>query len=516
MQTFAKPIIEAHFFGLDDTAPAEELPPGYFTKIDNAICSDGEVAKVNGSTAINASIASQPFNGLVAFEKVSSASKWLVVSINGASNAQLYQSTGGNFSAIGSANLTNSLPVWFEVANDILFGFNGTEEVDWDGTTVTNNRSGVPLAFYAEWFHNYLFVGNTQANPNRLFWSALGDPTDWSGVATQFIDVNPGDSDQIMGLAPFQDELLVFKKNTIWSITGFSGTSFSSTTAAAQNTNGRIFGYGTVAPFSIVPVGNEIYFLSMLGSTPVIRSLRKTISAVTLGGGVISGTIDGTLSTITLANLSQARGSFDGRYCYWSIPVNASAVNNKIIVLDTWEINAQKGRYPFTTMSSKNASFLTTSTIPGYSTTYFTDSSLTSGLVFKFDSSVHTDNGVAIIMDVRTRDYYLEPSRKSKWKYLYVTHETGSAANLAINARVDDPVNFTNQQNLSLIGNSPGFGSFIFGTSVFGGQGVNTDRITFLQLIGHYLGLQYKDTTVNAVVIHKWEIYGRPKGLRGD
>lgn len=515
MQTFAKPIMENRFHGLMDSVPAEQVPPGYFSKLDNAFCSDSKVAKVFGSSTIAASIAAQPFNGMAAFEKISSSNKWLVVSINGVSNAQLYQWSGsGNFGAIGSANLTNSLPVWFETANDILFGLNGTEVVDWDGTTVTKNRATVPLGFYARWFHNYLFVAKTQSQPNRLFWSNLGDPTTFTGA--NFVDVNPGDSDQILSLAAIQDELLIFKRNTIWSITGYSGTTFSATTIAAQNTNGRIFGYGTIAPFSVVPVGNEVYFFSMLGATPVIRSLRKTINAVTLGGGVISDHIKGTMGNINLSRLAQIEGQFDGRYVYWAVPSGSSVLNNQMICLDTWEIDSKKNIYPFSTMSSKASSHMASSTIPGFSTIYFADASLTSGLVFKFDTSLFTDNSVNITMDVRTRDYFYDPSRKSKWKYLYTTYGTGSAANVAVNARIDDAINFTNQDNISMQGGSPGLGMFILGSSILGGAGVTTERTTFKQLLGHYLGLQYKDTTANAVSIHKWEIYGRPKGLRNS
>ena len=188
-QSWSRPIVENQFHGLMDNFPAEELPPGFFTKIDNAFCSDRQIAKVFGSTAINTAIATKPFNGMTAFEILSSGSKWLVVSINGASNAQLYQSTGGAFSAIGSANLTNSKPVWFETANNILFGFNGSEVVTWDGTTVTKNLTTVPLGFYAKWFHNYLFVANVTSFPNRLYWSGLGSPTNIGvGVKSMFAD----------------------------------------------------------------------------------------------------------------------------------------------------------------------------------------------------------------------------------------------------------------------------------------------------------------------------------------
>jgi len=605
-QNWSKPLVESAFHGLKDSVPPEEVGPGFFTKIDNALCSDSEIDKVTGSTAINTSIASQLFNGLTSFEILSSGSKYLVVSLNGASNARLYESTGSNFTAIGSSNLTNNKPVWFETADNILFGFNGSEVVTWDGTTVAKNPTSVPIGFYAKYFHNYLFVANVTGLPNRLYWSGLGNPTQFaggistftigsggggyavgdvvtvapssngsgtggtlvvttvstgavtglslltegsgyavangygttdsnsSGTATgsgltinitaidtstvsNFVDINPGDGDQIMGLSTIQDELLVFKRNTIWSITGYSGISFTSTTAAAQNTNGRIFGYGTVAPRSIIPVGNDVYFFSMLGSTPVIRSLTKTINAVTLGGGIISENINQTFENITLSALSGIVGAFDGRYCYWAIPTGGSSTNNQIIVMDTWEISTSKGitTYPFTTMSGKNAQYFTTSTIPGTTTVYFADAA-NSGLVFKFDSSVYTDNGNPITMDVRTRDYFHEPSHKSKWKYLYTTYSSGTTAMIDVNYKLDQAVDYNSLDIINTMGNSPGLGEFILGESTLGGAGTSTQRSTFPSVTAHYMGLQFYESSDNAVTIHHWDLIGKPRSLRSS
>ena len=605
MQSLAKPITEAAFHGIMDNVPPEDVPPGFFTKLDNVFCSDSQITKVFGSTAINTAIATKPFNGLTAFEILSSGDKWLVTSINGASNAQLYYSTGGNCTAIGSANLTNSKPVWFETAANVLFGFNGSEVVTWDGTTVTKNPTAIPIGLSAEYFHNYLFVANTSGEVNRLYWSALGNPTQFAGgidtytidaagggyavgdvitvspqvngsgingtfvvttingsggvtgltlltegsgyavangylttdsnatdtatgagctinitaidttTVSNYIDINPGDGDEILGLSVIQDELLVFKRNTIWAITGFSGISFSSTTAAAENTNGRIFGYGCVSGFSIVPVGNDVYYFSMLGATPVIRSLTKTINAVTLDGGVISNNIKTTLSNITIGSLSGIVGSFDGRYCYWSIPTGGSSTNNQIIAMDTWEITTSKGvtTYPFTTMSGKNASYFAASTIPGNTDIYFTDAA-SSGLVFKFDTSVYTNNGTNITMTVQTRDYFSDFARKTKWKYLYTTYQSGNAAMIGVNAKIDQGATYATIDTISAVGNSPGLGSFILGTSALGGATTSTQRSTFPSYTCHYLNIQYLETSANAVTIHHWELYGKPRGLR--
>lgn len=432
--------------------------------------------------------------------------------------ADLYAYGGSSWTAIGANNLTNNKTMYFESAADKIFGFNGVEEVDYDGSTVTRNRATLPLGYYPKWFHNYLFVAATDTYPNRLFWSDLGTPTTFT--AANYVDVNPGDSDKCTGLGVLQDELFFFKQNTIWSITGWSGASFSATTIATQNTNARLLGYGCVAPESIVSTGNDIYFLSFLGQTPVIRSLKKTQLAQTLGGGVISNDISVMMGTITASGLGGVCGIYDGRYAMWSLPLSSSNFNNRIICLDTWEITTVNGKtiYPWTTMTGKNAGHFAISTISGKQAVYFSDAASV-GSVYKIDTSVVTDNQLEIIMDVRTRDFVLDPSKKSKWKYVYITYETGTAASLDINARVDSPPAYTNQTSISLAGNSPGLGptgNFTLGVSQLGGADISTTRVILKHITGHRLGLQFYEDSVNDAAIHYYSIYGKLKGLRNN
>lgn len=521
-QTFNIPeTTEIQFLGYDDKDAIHLLPKGYFTKAENVFVTDNAITKVPGSSVIASAIAEQPFNGFTSFERYAASTKYLVANINGASNAQLYSWNGsGNFTGIGSANLTNDKPMNFTIATDLLFGFNGVEEVDWDGTTYTKNRSGVPLGYYAAWFHGYLWVANTASYPNRIFWSDLGAPTTFTG--SNYVDVNAGDSDQITALSMIQDELLVFKRNTIWSIAGWAATSFTSTSLTSSNLNARIFGYGATGQNGVVSVGNDVYYFSMLGNVPVIRSLKKTINAVTLAGGVVSDSIEGTLADITLSALSKITSSFDGRYIYWAIPTNSSTTNNKIIALDTWKMNSKKGIYPFTTMVGKNASFFANSTISGgTSTVFFTDAPST-GKVFKFNPSLYTDDGNDIAIDVISRGYMGHPSRKTHWKYLYIKYKQGVDSTLRVYSKFDSATDWTEQfgangQAIDLNGTSPGLGptgNFTLGVSTLGGATLGYNRINFAQQIGRIFQIRYTESSSSPVTIYEYSLYGNVKGLR--
>lgn len=517
MQSFNIPeTTEIQFLGYNDKDAIHLLPKGYFVKADNVFVTDNKITKVTGSSTIASAIAAQPFNGFASFERYAASTKYLVVNINGASNAQLYSWNGsGNFTSIGTANLTNSKPMNFAIANDLIFGFNGVEEVDWDGTTYTKNRSGVPLGYYGCWFHGYLWVANTAGYPNRVFWSDLGTPTTFTG--TNYVDVNAGDSDQITGLSMIQDELLVFKRNTIWSIAGWAATSFSSTNLTSSNLNARIFGYGATGQNGIVSVGNDVYYFSMLGNVPVIRSLKKTINAVTLAGGVVSDSIKGTLADVTLSALGKIISSFDGRYIYWAIPTASSTTNNKIIALDTWKMNSKKGIYPFTTMTGKNASFFANSTISGgTSTVFFTDAAST-GKVFKFNPSLYTDDGNNIAINVISRGYMGHPSRKTHWKYMYLKHDQGVNSTLNVKSKFDSAVDWTLQKAIDLNGTSPGLGptgTFTLGTSTLGGATIGYNRVNFAQQIGRIFQTQFTETSSSPVTIYEYTLMGNVKGLR--
>jgi hypothetical protein len=487
---------------------------------DNCFISDNKIKKTTGSSAICTQIAAYPFNGLVSFEKISAAAKWLIVNLNGASNASIYSSTGGNFTKIsGASTFTNNARMYFEIANNYVFGFNTYEQFDWDGTTFTKNRSGVPIGGFSTWFHNFLFVAGNTSNPNRLYFSNLGDPTTFTGA--NYVDINPGDSDSCTGMGMLQDELFFFKRNSIWSITGWSGTTFAATTVATENTNVRLFGYGCVAPGSIVSVGNDIYFLSFLSGSPQIRSLKKTQYAATLGGGIISYDITGTMSTVNRNYMGNTVGAFDGRYCYWAITTGSSTTNNKIICLDTWGIRKVKGIniYPWVSMSSKNIAFMDKSSLSGSDIIYYATTNPTSGLVYKFDSSVYTDEGNPITMTVIPRSYMLDPSRKSKWKYLYLKYDTGVPSTLNIYSRVDRTVNYALQNSISLEGNSPGLGltgTFTLGVSVLGGAQVLSSRTNFAQMVGKIFDVKFVETSGSSCGLYEFSLYGNPKGLRAN
>lgn len=606
MQFSSRPIIENTFLGYNDTLPPQNLLPGEFAAAVNVRVADNKIVKAMGTTAIAPQVVNEAANGLAELEIISSGTKFIVASFNGASSASWYSWAGsGSFSLIsGSTGMTNNKPTYFETANNILYGFTGSECASWTGSVFAKNPATVPIGLYPAWFHNYLFVAHTTANPNRLYWSKLGDPTVFggslntvvinnagsnyvagdiltitggggsggtitvtevstgaitglivntggggyatttgaattggsgsgatvniTGINQDFIDINPGDGDAIMGLGVLNDELFVFKKNTIWSITGFSGATFAVTTAAAENTNNRIYGYGCIAPGSIVATGDDIYFMSFVGNVPHIRSLTKTTFATTVEGGIITANITGTMSQISLSAVATAQGIYDGRYIKWSFSTSNAQLPDTTIELDTYNIRKMKTRmiYPFVTRTGIHPQFYITSTISGTAVVYFIDwfntSPYTQGYVYKFDPTVSTDNvlGNEIAIDVITRNFMPDPARKQHWKYVYLKYDTGEIATITVNGAVDNNA-------LSLMGNislnttgAVGLDSFRLDNSVIGvlGGGNNTasTRVNLANMVGKMARFEFTSSGNTPIGIYDYETYMIPKGLRGD
>lgn len=505
---------EKFFVGMNDRLPSHELPPGVFQLLDNVLIADNKIVKRPGNTGSTAIAGSQTMLGGTTFER-SNGTKSQIICLNGASNAQLYESTNGvTFSAIGTANLTKDAPMNFVQASDRILGFNGTDVVDYDGTTVTKNRAGVPLGKFGFWFHNYLFVAGVTGNTSRLYWSDLGTPTTFT--SSNFIDINANDGDSITGINTINDELMVFKNNSVWSIGGWSGATFNATTIAGQNTTARLFGFGTPSHRSIVAAGKNLYYLSFVGGIPHIRMLERTVYGNVIDAGVVSYEMEGTLNGVNKSQLAKVAGIYDGKYCYWAFPNGSNTTNNLVVIVwhDKLYQTAQGQMRSWIKWSSgltPDTFFL--STISGRAKVYWTDAS-TSGKVFVIDTSVYTDNGTAIVSEVRSRDYMGDPTRKTKWKYVPVKYNTDSAGTLAVNARIDQGTNFTNQRNISLAGSSPGLGSFILGTSLLGGAATVRTPVTLQQLTGTLLGLQFKESTANGMTLYDYQVLGNRKGFR--
>lgn len=128
--------------------------------------------------------------------------------------------SGGAWTDItGSTSFAAANNVWMAALNNILvIGGDGATPLQWPGTGNCTNLSAAPNGCVCGVsVNNYLFMANNTANPARLQWSAIQDPTTWP--VGNFVDVLIEDVATkpfgIQAIFPFGEDILIFKTNSV-------------------------------------------------------------------------------------------------------------------------------------------------------------------------------------------------------------------------------------------------------------------------------------------------------------
>lgn len=134
---------------------------------------------------------------------------------------------------------------------------NGTNAMQtWNGgggDFGTTNAVGAPVAKFIENFRSRAWGANTSSYPSRVYYSSTPSGTPlaitWTGTGTGYIDISPGDGEDITGIKKFARSLLVFKNNFIYPINSINDT----------EPDPQIF-VGTYSQESIVLGKDGVYF----------------------------------------------------------------------------------------------------------------------------------------------------------------------------------------------------------------------------------------------------------------
>ena len=180
---------------------------------------------------------------------VSGASSWVVAQVG----ANLKSTTGGAWTtlltaasaAVGSATAV-CRPTVFNNTNYIVRGnasvvaFTGPSTVTTMAAAFNSNMlsptsGNVPRAKTIASHNGYMWVANTFESgtqyPSRIRWSHPNSAENWR--SEDYIDIDIGkDGDQITGLVPAGDHLLVFKRDSTYAIYGYDYNTFSVVTVS--------------------------------------------------------------------------------------------------------------------------------------------------------------------------------------------------------------------------------------------------------------------------------------------
>ena len=475
--------------GLNDTASSYEIARNEASVLRNwDITYQGQLRRRDGLTLMGASISANPITGLAPFIRNSGSDLLATEATN------LYFVAGSSWTQIAN-NLTNTagLSFWMENVQSLGKIFIGNEDntlKSWDRASTTLNTcltdlgAAVPHGNVQRWFQNYMFAMNNvnvsgTKYPNRIYISALGDPTTWT-TGTDYIDV-PGDGRVITAIAAgattASDTLLIFKERAILVLTGYGISTWKITTS-----NNATFGVdtelGCVAPRGVVRVGDEIWFID---SQAQIRKLSRTLYGTFTDGGIVSSKIRNTLAGLNQSQLALTSAWYHANKVYFAFPNGTDTHNSLVCVFDTIAAARSQGE-AWTTYTGWTPSMFCGTISSGQPTLYLGDG--TTGNIYKHTGS--DDNGTAI--DARwdgKDDYFDKPEHYKRYKFGYIRATSGST-NSSVNTYGSvDGGPFAQFESISLMASGSHLGptgSFLLGPTggaTLGGSTTNTQKFFF-------------------------------------
>lgn len=495
---FASVQREIGFIGYNDTLAPEFLPPGMLADALNCFMRSQQIVKRNGYTIIGDDLGS---NGCQGLKGVRFASGTTIM--YGVFNGTIYLWTGsGSWTAsTGSYTLSTTAQIWIEVANNAVYFFDGTNVVvKHDGATATT-VAAIPIGTKALWFHNQLHVIGMSGNPNRLQSSEIGNPEVFAGGNSSSLDVNPNDGDFIVDLNILKDELIIFKRNRIWSMTGFGSSALT-----LNDLSERQSGFGGISIRGSVNTGNDVIYLGFLGDRPIIRSLMRTREGFLYDAGNLSASIETTMNGLNKAQLAKAATAFDGRYAWFAVADGSSTTNSLVLTLDTETMANAKMKMGWTRHKGINAAVFDVFSISGTAQMYFGEATADSK-AYVFDTST-SDNGTAINFMIKTRRYGgVSPELKKKYKWLYVTAKESGNYDVDIDYSTDG-FDFADLGTLNLTGTGSIFNNIVLDQSRLGTTDIKRDRYTVPKSRQYYTQFRFQDTSATSVVtLRDWELY---------
>jgi hypothetical protein len=289
------PITFGFAGGYSTDLPTQARSLDYFLALENVIPEvSGAMRKVGGSLAINSSaIAAAPdIVGMYDFHRAGTSGSFTQKYVAVTSNGKVYRDDmDGTFDDItGAATIGAGVVPVFCVARDLLLIFTSAANtpLKWNQTGDVAAAS-IPSGKGAVFHKNRLWVWGMNANPNRLQYSSSLSVEDFTGPDSGNIDLDVEDGDVIIGATSYKGNLIIFKGPNYGSIHTVTGSAPTGGDGFGRNQAAVIRGIPLQTHNSIVPIGDDILFMSdrgihSLGSTVTYGNFAPTFLTRYLGG----------------------------------------------------------------------------------------------------------------------------------------------------------------------------------------------------------------------------------------
>jgi hypothetical protein len=108
------------------------------------------------------------------------SAKNMAAGYNALSGNKLFTFTGGTATLLGTLTVGGDVKPQFAFHRDLAIITDATAARSYDGTTFGNLAGSPPVALFADVYKDFSLLARTTANPERLFFSAAGNPESWT------------------------------------------------------------------------------------------------------------------------------------------------------------------------------------------------------------------------------------------------------------------------------------------------------------------------------------------------
>jgi hypothetical protein len=261
--------------------------------------------------------------------------------VAGAGNRLEGISTAG--AVVASTTLPTASPHFFarygDPANQLIYAANGTDQLRtwngaafatpaWTGTAPTGKF--VAVTSWDNRLVNARRAGTTLGdNPSTVRFSDPGVPNTWQ--ANNFVDLTPGDGEQIQAMVSWFSYLFVFKESKFFVLNGTGGSTAGTPVWQFRGVDNKA---GLVSPRAIAVGRDGVYFLTRTGVYKTTGSNPELVSPLLdpLFYGVTPDFYTG--GVLNQTQITQAAMTFHREQIYLAFPSGASTTNNRLLVLD--------------------------------------------------------------------------------------------------------------------------------------------------------------------------------------
>jgi len=274
-------------------------------------------------------------------------------------------------------------------ANDLLYACN-TVDTGWkyDGTTFTD-VAAMPKGNILEIFEGRMYLSGVTAEPRTVYYSKIGDYTNWTVSATEGGAIKPLGVDKVTNLKNYYGFLVMFKEMSIWRTKQEWNTVTSLWDDKQELQSGT---YGACSRGAVIWVENDLWFFT--GKEVRAFGFKDQQTGVMgMNESVISEPIKETLKLIPDTNLPYVYTYYNNRRYYLAVSLSSnSAINTTVFVCHTLYNNS------WTKYTDRDKS--KASEIYAINNVVYSIKNVTPFAVLKWEDDTLNDNGSAITSTV--------------------------------------------------------------------------------------------------------------------